>query len=310
MADRKVLLTGATGRVAGPVAQALAASNEVWCLGRFRDPDVRSRLEAIGLKTVPWDMEASSFSDLPDDFTHVMHAAVVREDDDYDKALEDNCRAAAALMLHCRKATAFLYVSSSAVYKPIEPGHLHREHDPLGGIANTQWAPSYGIAKTACEGTVRALSSTLGVPVAIARLSVAYGSASGSGDHQGGLPVQLFRRMSEGSPVWVRPNNESWCNPLHSEDIVRLVPRLWDVASVPATIVNWGGDHAVSLSELMDYVSGLTGVPVLYQESESAAGIVAVDPQFRQSLVGRCEITWQEGVRRSLVDYFPGALVS
>lgn len=39
-AKRKVLITGATGQVARPVAEALAAQDEVWAIGRFGDAGV------------------------------------------------------------------------------------------------------------------------------------------------------------------------------------------------------------------------------------------------------------------------------
>jgi nucleoside-diphosphate-sugar epimerase len=34
LADRKVLVTGATGQIAGPIAENFAENNEVWCTAR------------------------------------------------------------------------------------------------------------------------------------------------------------------------------------------------------------------------------------------------------------------------------------
>ena len=42
---QKVLITGANGRVAFPIARALAQSNEVWGVARFTDPGSQSSAE-------------------------------------------------------------------------------------------------------------------------------------------------------------------------------------------------------------------------------------------------------------------------
>jgi UDP-glucuronate 4-epimerase len=36
--DRKILVTGATGQIAGPIAENFAKDNAVWCAARFSDP--------------------------------------------------------------------------------------------------------------------------------------------------------------------------------------------------------------------------------------------------------------------------------
>jgi UDP-glucuronate 4-epimerase len=46
---KTVVVTGATGQVAEPVAIALAATNEVVAGARFRDAASRQRLEAAGV---------------------------------------------------------------------------------------------------------------------------------------------------------------------------------------------------------------------------------------------------------------------
>jgi nucleoside-diphosphate-sugar epimerase len=56
--DRKVLVTGATGQIAGPIAENFAQTNEVWCAARFSDLTRKAQLEALGVKTVLWDMDS------------------------------------------------------------------------------------------------------------------------------------------------------------------------------------------------------------------------------------------------------------
>lgn len=81
----KILVTGATGNVARPIAESLAKHNDVWCAARS-DPAAKADLEKAGLKTVKWELGSANFSAMPDDFTYVVHAAasILTLADDYD----------------------------------------------------------------------------------------------------------------------------------------------------------------------------------------------------------------------------------
>lgn len=302
-ATRKVLITGGTGTVGRPVAKALAATDEVWCLGRFGDPDVRAALEKAGVTTRVWSMGVDSLDGVPRDFTHVLHAAVLKGIDDFDTQIEVNGTAVAMLMTHCTSLEAFLFVSSSAVYKRLDPSHRHRETDPLGG--SSPYLTSYPTQKIGSEAVVRSLARTLQVPSTIGRLSVTYGPYG-----YGGLPARFFERMLAGESVPVPLGHDNWCNPMHTDDVVRQVPLLWDVASAPATVVNWAGDEVVGQAEMMRYASDLTGVPLRLEETDDNRSSCALDNSRRIGLIGQCDVPWRDGVRRTIDARFPGAVRS
>jgi nucleoside-diphosphate-sugar epimerase len=46
----KVLITGATGKIAFPIARALAPHNEVWGVARFTNPAAWERLESADVR--------------------------------------------------------------------------------------------------------------------------------------------------------------------------------------------------------------------------------------------------------------------
>ncbi|WP_046468447.1 NAD-dependent epimerase/dehydratase family protein [Allosalinactinospora lopnorensis] len=298
---RKVLITGATGQVARQAAETLALNDEVWCLARFSDPGIERDLAAKGVRTRRWDMAADGLDGLPDDFTHVLHAAAYRGDGtDFETTLDINCVATGRLMTHCRRAEAFLYISSGAVYARQNRDHLHTETDPLGGW--TPWLPTYPVGKTAVEGTVRAYADTLGLPSTIARLNIAYGPHG-----HGGVPMLLFRRMQAGEPVEVPREGQNRCNPIHTDDIARQVPLLWDVAADPATVVNWGGDDVVGIQDILTYLAEITGTEALFEPSEAPRETHAFDNTRRQTFIGGCTVDWRTGLRRTLEAHFPGA---
>jgi UDP-glucuronate 4-epimerase len=296
---KKILITGGTGQAARPVAEALAADNEVWCLGRFAARAVENELREHGITTYHWDMGEDTLEDLPDDFTHVMHSAVHRGyDGDFDTAIEVNSVAVGRLMTHCRTAEAFLHVSTGAFYKRQALDHQYKETDPLDGVAD--WLPTYPVCKIAAEGAARAYARTLSLPTTIARLNISYGPAS-----YGGVPVIYFKKMLAGEPIPVPAEGQNWASLIHTDDIVHQVPLLWRSATVPATVVNWGGDEPVGMTDCVRYMSELTGVEATFTTAVVARETYAFDSSKRRALIGDCTVEWHVGIRRTLETHFP-----
>src|SRR5205807_10433823 len=102
------------------------------------------------------------------------------------------------------------------------------------------------------------------------------------------------------------PPRES--NPIHSDDIVGMVPRLLDVASVPATVVNWGGDERVSVEEWTAYLGELTGLTATCEPSEQSLASVCLDLTKMHDVVGHTSVPWQEGFRRMVAAQRPDLL--
>ncbi|WP_404955529.1 NAD-dependent epimerase/dehydratase family protein [Streptomyces sp. 147326] len=302
MRGKKILVTGGTGQVARPVAEALAEHNEVWCLGRFGAPGVERELNEQSITTRFWDMDDLSdtaLADVPDDFTHVIHSAVRRgEDGDFNAAMEVNSVAAGRLMTHCRNAEAFLFVSTGAVYARQSLDHRYTETDPVDAVAD--WLPAYPVAKLAAEGAVRAFAQVLDLPTTIARLNIAYGPGG-----YGGVPMLYFKRMLAGEPIAVPLTGQNWCSLLHTDDLVAQVPRLWAAAEAPARLVNWGGDEPVGITDCIRFMEELTGVEANLVPSPVTRETYQFDPALRQALTGPCTVGWQDGIRRTLEAHFP-----
>ncbi|MEV8533598.1 NAD(P)-dependent oxidoreductase [Streptomyces sp. NPDC051211] len=302
MQGKKILITGGTGQVAGPVAKSLAQHNEVWALGRFGTPGAAEDLTRHGITTFRWDMSDpgdDALDGLPADFTHVFHSAVQRgEDGDFNAAVEANTVAAGRLMTHCRTAEAFLYVSTGALYARQTLDHAYREDDPVDGVAD--WLPVYPVVKIATEGTVRAYARTLGLPTLIARLNIAYGPGG-----YGGVPMIYFKRMLAGEPIPVPLEGQNWSSLLYTDDLVAQVPRLWEAADVPATLTNWGGDESVGMTDVLRYLEELTGVEAKLKPSAVTRETYRFDPALRRKLTGPCTVGWREGLRRTVESLYP-----
>jgi UDP-glucuronate 4-epimerase len=303
LAGKKILITGATGQAVGPCAQALAADNEVWAVARFSDPDAKAALEATGIKTFTWTMGTESLEGLAEDFTHVLHAAPYRGQPEFDVAAQANAVGAGTLMHHCRKAEAFIFVSTFAVYaKPPSVDHPVAESDPLGGYA--PYAPSYPVGKAAAEGAVRAFARVLDLPSTIARLNVCYGPTG-----WGGLPVEFFARILAGESIWVPPDgSEVWNSPISTDDVTHFSEGLWDVASPDTTIVNLAGDDPVTLTGFMTYLADEFGVSADFVADERSRRSFASDNTRRKALLGDCTVSWRDGMRDAVLAHFSGAI--
>ncbi|HZO08451.1 MAG TPA: NAD(P)-dependent oxidoreductase [Myxococcota bacterium] len=290
MKNQKILVTGPTGQVALPTSLALARDNEVWGVARFTDAAARKRLEAAGVRCVAADLGAGDFRDLPGDFDYVLNLAVAKSPDgDFEKDLRGNGEAAGLLMSHCRRAKAFLHCSTTGVYQAAGH-HVFRESDALGDN-HRSIMPTYSIAKIATEVVVRTMARELRLPTTIARLCVPYGD-------NGGWPWYHLLMMKGGVAIPVHATRPSRYTPIHEDDIIGSIPGLLRAASVPATIVNWGGQEHVSIEEWCEYLGELTGLEPRCEVSPQALDSVQVDTTRLVELVGPAKVSWKEGFRR------------
>jgi nucleoside-diphosphate-sugar epimerase len=300
--NEKILFAGLTGQIGYRLASYLAKSNELWGLARFRDEGKRKQLEGEGVTTRATDLANPDFRGLPDDFTYLINFAVYQESGlDFDLALRINAEGTGLLMTHCRKARAVLVMSSCAVYElPEDPRHPVKETDPLGGPRSLH-CPTYAISKTAQEAVARSAARQLSLPTTIARMNVYYGE-------YGGLPPWQFEWMLAGMPVPVQPNRASVCTPIHEEDINNQVGGLLAAASVPATVVNWGGDDVVDVRTYCSYMAEIAGLTAQFQDAPDdplAAKVIVSDSTRRREFVGDCQVKWRDGMRRMIAARHP-----
>ena len=289
----KILITGPAGQIAFPLAEYLAADNDVWGIARFSDPETREKVEAVGVTTRAVDLATGDFGDLPSDFDHVLHLATFQSGGlDYDQALRVNAEGTGLLLQHCRAAKSALVMSTASVYRPVDdPMHVFLETDPLGD-ANSPHAPTYSMSKIAEEAVARTCARMFDLPVVIARMNASYGP-------NGGLPTMHLDAIAAGNAVTTRWDPCTY-SPIHQDDINAQTEGLLDAASVPATVVNWAGDEGVSVQEWASYMGELTGTDPVVNVVETPGtlrGSIASDAK-RASFTGPCTVTWKDGIRR------------
>jgi nucleoside-diphosphate-sugar epimerase len=296
--DEKILITGPAGRIAFPLARALATENEVWGIARFSSPGTRESVEQAGITTRAVDIASGAFGDLPDDFTYVLHLAA-DFGEDYERALRVNAEATGFVLGHCRRAKAALCMSTITTYKPHpDPWHPFREDEPLGDALAPVSAP-YSVSKIAGEAVARYCARALDLPVIITRMGSAYGE-------QGGLPKFHLDAIAAGQPVATRWDPMPY-SPIHDDDIAAQLEPLLGAATVPATIVNWCGDEPVSVQMWSGYFGELLGVPPVVEVTPipgASVGSVG-DATKRRSITGPCAVPWKDGFRAMARRFYP-----
>ena len=307
LTGKRVLVTGATGWVAGPLARHLAATgNEVFGAARLRDDADRAALAADGVTPVRIDLARGDFDEIPGDLDVVLHLAVAKADK-FSLAMAVNAEGSADLMAAVAARSdnllAFLHCSSTAVYQPHDHDPRHEDdalgdsHRPMPGM------PTYSISKIAGEVLVGHTAKRLGVPTVIARLNVPYGDNYG-------WPLFHLMMMEAGMPVPVHVNAPTSYTPIHADDIAASVPYLLTLASTPATVVNWGGDEVVSIEDWCAAMGQLTGLTPTFEPTEATIAAIIPDLSVLHGTGFRSRVSFADGIGRLVATSRPDLLVN
>ena len=301
LSDKRILVTGPAGQIAFPLAERLAQENEVFGVARFSDTKTRERCEAAGIRTAIVDLADPDWSGVPERFDFVLHlAAAIVPGEDYDASIRVNALGTGHVMSRFRDADACLMMSTCGVYAaPRDYARPVHESDPLGGTPQP-YAPTYCVSKIAQEAVAKFAAEEFSLPTTIARMNAAYGD-------NGGFPAMVVDMILAGVPISVMPVGQGQvATPIHEDDIFDQTPGLLAAASIPATIVNWGGDEGVAIPELAAYVAERIGRDVKIVESlDDGIHQYWLDPTRRIELAGRCRVQWREGVDRMIAARHP-----
>jgi len=284
LSGRRVLITGASGLVAFPVAVELAKSNDVYAVARFSNPEQKRKLEAAGVRTIACDIAASDLSPLPRSADVVINYAVLGPKDR--NVYEVNAVAAGRLARRYRDSEAFVHGSTGSLYQYQGERPL-REDDPYGLHSSTE---AYAASKIAAEILLRRLSEDYGLPMTLVRIFSFYGP-------RGGAVTQRIDQVAQGQPVSVYPGVRNIHTPVYEDDYVDKTIAAVGIAKTPVEIVNIGGPEPVTIQEYCEMAGEILGKKPIFVEN-SAAWPIWADTTRMVKLLGPCKVTVLEGVRR------------
>jgi nucleoside-diphosphate-sugar epimerase len=294
----KILITGVSGKVAFPIARALATQNEVWGAARFRDPAQREKVAATGVHPIALDVSTGDFSSLPDDFTYVFHAAVDPGLGAWTDSVETNAHASGELMYHCRRARGFVFCSTGSIYA-YQGRRPLTETDPPG----VPLRANYSFSKVAGEAVCGWIARRFGVPLTVIRICSTYGP-------EGGTPVERLAMMLDGTPIRLYPDTPNNYSPIYEDDYVELGIRAMELAAVPPLVVNFAGSETVSVEDYCAYMGELVGAEPVFEYTPEAHTPLWADVTYMHEVLGRTKVHWRDGFRRTIEARYPELLAS
>ena len=294
--NEKILITGATGKIAFPIARALAQRNEVWGAARFSKPGDRDRLAAAGVRPLRLDMSSGDFSAVPDDFTYVFHAAV-----------DPGARRLAPLRADQRRQ-----LRRAAASLPQGEGVrllLDRVDLPVPGASTAdrgRWA-----------GRSRSSELQLLEDRRRSRLHLGRRALRGPAHHHphlldlrpaGRRTGRSARADVAGKADPLHPDKPNNYNPIYEDDYVDLGIRAMEVAAVPPVVVNWAGSETVSAEDYCAYLGELVGVEPIFEYTPEAHTPLWPDVTYMHEILGRTKVHWRDGFRRMIEARHPELL--
>ncbi|MGV0716840.1 NAD(P)-dependent oxidoreductase [Mycolicibacterium sp. XJ662] len=298
LSGEKILITGATGKIAFPIARALAHHNEVFGAARLRDPADRSRLADAGVAPVALDMSTGDFSSLPGDFTYVFHAAVDDGTGDWATCLATNAQHTGDLLYHCRAAKGFVFCSTGSIYA-YQGRRPLTESDPPG----VPLRANYSFSKVAAEAVCTWVATQYQIPLTIIRICSTYGP-------EGGAPADRLDAILAHKPIRLHPDRPNNYNPIYEDDYVASGIKAMEVADTPPITVNWAGSETVSVEEYCTYMGELVGVEPTFSYSPEAHTPLWPDVTRMHEILGRTKVPWREGFRRMIEARHPEITLS
>jgi nucleoside-diphosphate-sugar epimerase len=281
----KILITGATGKIAFPIARALAKRNEVWGAARLGKPEDGDKLTTVGVRPLRLDMSSGDFSAVPDDFTYVFHAAVDPGAGEWRRCVRTNADHSGKLLHHCRKAKGFVYCSTGSIYR--YQGHRPLTEADGPGVPDRA---NYSFSKIAGEAVCTWVAEHFKVPLTIIRICSTYGPL-------GGAPVDRLEMILQRKPIALHPDKPNNFNPIYEDDYVDLGIRAMQVAALPPIVVNWAGSETVSAEEYCAYMGKLVGIPPVFEYTPAAHTALWPDVKYMHEILGRTRIHWRDGFR-------------
>lgn len=286
LSGKRVLVTGASGLVALPVAVELAKNNEVYAVARYSNPEQKRLIEAAGARAVAFDLADEDLSPLPKSVDVVINYAVLPPN--YKDAYNVNAGATGRLARRYRDAEAFVHGSTGSLYQ--YQGERPLREDDAYGLHSA--GENYAASKIAAEFLLKHLSVDYVLPVVMIRIFSFYGP-------RGGGVTQRVDQVARGEPVSVYPGVRNVHTPLYEDDYVEKTIAAAGIAKVGAEVINVGGSEAVTTQEYCEMAGEMLGKKPVFIENGKSWPIWA-DTTKMERLLGRSKVGVREGVRRVL----------
>jgi UDP-glucuronate decarboxylase len=280
-----VLISGGAGFLGAAMVDVLVHLNQ----HRFRSPAkvvvvdnfvtgvpgrLRHLAEEHGVETITADI--SQDLRIPGDFQYVIHAAGIASPIVYRaKPLQTadvnvwGMRRMLELARAQRDLRGFLYFSTSEIYGDPDPEHIPTREDYRGYVSCTGPRACYDESKRFGETLAVVYHQEFGFPVKSVRPFNVYGAGQRLDD--GRIIPDLIRAAARGTPLVLHSDGRATRSFCYISDAVAGFYRAL-LQGRPGEAYNIGNDHEVSIREVAEHVSRMSGTDVAFE--------VSADPHY------------------------------
>jgi len=289
IADKKILVTGASGLVGSQLCRELVADNDVWGLASFRNPEKRSEIEDLGVNVIARDVSKESIDDLPTDFDIVFHQLVILYESDVDpqKTVDVNTYFTGRLIDHCRDMGHLVMASTGGVYRASLD--YDKETDAPGPVG---W---YATSKLGMEHLGTYLCQKHEIPAVILRYFWPYGKEQGR-------VTRMMKSIVKGEKIQTSSTQEDRYQPIHITDLSYLTMRALMVTSQDVPVYNMAGPEEVTWKEMALLIGQELGVEPQFEESSEARLSHLADLSRLYADIGKPKVGIKEGIHRLRLD--------
>ena len=310
---KRVLVTGASGRVGIPVCKRLVReNNEVWGICRFSDPAIRQHLDENGVNTRVVELVNPDFSQLPEHFDHIVHfggsvpqggekGPYLPTGNNFHLANQVNGVGTGKLMARFRNAQSCLITSTTGVYERRSAANCHEKikEDGRLGPFSAELAP-YSSSKNALEVVALFCAQEFGLATTIARLGAQIGP------DERGMGARYVQMVASGMALPVIPGSPTLGQYIHDDDIYDHLSGFLSIASTNPEILNWTSEEVVDFRDLVTYLGKRLGrYEFQFVENPLVLAMTLCDTSKLIDMVGPCKIDWKEAFDRVIDELMP-----
>lgn len=281
--SKRIMIIGPTGKIGKHLVKVLAEmGHELHGVARFGTPGQEEELKALGVTTYKRDVaDWHALDGIPNDFDIVFHMAGLKfgSSQNPPAAVNMNVFVTGRVMEHFRDCGCVLYSSSGNVYPDTADGCS--EIDPVGASS------LYATTRMGAEWMVDYFSRRNNTPAVNQRIFYGYNT-------EFGVPTDIARQVRDGEEIDL---TTSYVNVIWLDDLMDVMYRSWEVASVPAKYLNLTGTQKVSVRAIAERFGELMGKQPKFKGTPRETALLARTEEMVR-LFGEPKVSLDEGLQR------------
>lgn len=281
--SKSIMVVGPTGKIGKHLVKMLVEQgHQVSGIARFGQPGQQEDLEALGVKTYKRDVaQWDALEGIPSEFDIVFHMAGFKFGSTANPAATVNMNVfcTGRVMEHFKDSGCVLYSSSGNVYPDTIEGCSEADAPGASSL--------YATTRMGAEWMVEYFSIRNNTPAVNQRIFYGYNT-------EFGVPTDIARQIRDGEEIDL---TTSYVNVIWLDDLMDVMYRSWEVASVPAKYLNLTGTQKVATREIAQKLGKLMGIEPKYKGIPSEKSLLGKTDEMVR-LWGEPKVSLDEGLAR------------